>query len=292
MLQFKDFPIFVNMNYFSDEERAAALQARKKKFYSSAGAAAYMKELEDARRKYGQAVDYKQYEFEAQVDNIDRRLDEIRTDGMSNGNWEREVIKHLTTIASTRIGNLLIRCLRKTVKVWIVFDDGSDPGAASTTPGVLSDEAGGGVRLHFDPFGFNDSGFSYTPGDVLFHELVHAYRSGWKGIDGSNWRKLEQYKSAEEFLAIHLQNVYLHYIGAQRFYLSHSVSTISTEGEVYANIARSRETLEVLNYYLYHEPFVREIAKWTEPKCNVWRDYQRILGRSSFRAALPSYPVP
>jgi hypothetical protein len=294
MLQFKNFPIFANYNDFTPEERSTALKKRTKAFYRTAEGIAWQREIEEAKRRRGadNVYDYMPERMAAETDVLDRQRDEIMPDPNSTNAWEGEVVKHLTRIYATGVGNLLFHCLKKTVKVWIVLDQSPEGAAASTTPGEVKAEVGGGVRLYFDPFGFPEDSDRYTAADILFHEMVHAYRSGWMGVNWSNWRKMEQYKDAEEFLAIHLQNVFMHQIGKTKFYISHLDNRIASVRDVYQNIAKRKETMEVLGYYLYREPFVREVAKWKDPPCNVWRDYADIRAMSPFAASLPRVPGP
>lgn len=293
-MQYKNTPIHVNYSDYTDEERAAALARRTKAFYASDAAKQHAKEMAEAIKKYGKdgVYDDKPRELAYLADTVDRRIEEIKPDKGSTGEWEREVVKYLDKIIYTQIGGLLIRSMKPSVKVWIVVDSSPEGAAASTTPGELPASSGGGVRLYFDPFGFPQDSDRYTAADILFHELVHAYRSGWKGIKGSNWQKMAEYKTAEEFLAVHLQNVFMHQIGKQQFYISHENNQVASVDTVYDNIARTRETMEVLGYYLYREPIVRHVAKWKEPLCNVWRDYSKILARSPFRKSLPAVPRP
>lgn len=293
-MQYKSTPIHVNFNDFDPDERAAALARRTKAFYASDAAKQHAKEMAEAIKKYGKngVYDDKPRELEYLTDKIDRRLEEIRPDKGSTGAWEGEVIKYLDKIYGTQIGNLVIRSLKPSVKVWIVVDSSTAGAAASTTPDVMSAEQGGGVRLYFEPFGFPADSDRYTAADILFHELVHAYRSGFMGIKGSNWRQMMEYKTAEEFLAVHLQNIFMGEIGKKKFYLAHENNQVASVDEVYENIAKTRETMEVLGYYLYREPIARVVAKWTRPTCNVWRDYSKILSRSPFRKSLPAVPRP
>ena len=159
----------------------------------------------------------------------------------------------LDGIMKTRIGSLRIRSMKQSVKVWIVYDGTQLDGAiAATTPGILPENIGGGVRLYFWPFSW-ERGDRLNPDDVLFHELVHAYRAAWKDTKGMNHRKMTQYQTAEEFLAIHLQNVFMHETGMKKFYLSHIYNSVVSVDEVYQNIADRMETMEVLAYYIYHE---------------------------------------
>ena len=132
---------------------------------------------------------------------------------------------------------------------------------------------GGGVRLYFNPGDFDSSGVWYTPDDVLFHELIHAYRSG-RGQD--NRRAMKEYATAEEFLAIQTQNVYMSLLNRKKYYFSHTNSRLASKDEIYKAIRTDDETLFTLRHYLQVEPFAKAIAKLAQPDFNCWRDLGRL----------------
>ncbi len=272
MKQFKQYPIYVNYNIFTAEERAMALMARTIRFHFSSEALAYKVEREGYRKKHGrEPFDYKTYMREYAVTiGEERRRDEIASEASTTASiaYETNVIKQLYIICSTTPGKMLLDSMNKKEKVWIVYDE-DGPGVASTTPSPLKKEWGGGVRLYFDPTGFDPTNVWYTPDDVLFHELIHAYRSG-NGQD--NRRVMKEYQTAEEFLAIHLQNVYMSYRGRKQYYFSHTNSRLASKDEIYKAIRTDNETLYTLRHYLEAEPLAKEVARLKDPDFNCWRD--------------------
>ena len=65
--------------------------------------------------------------------------------------------------------------------------------SAYTFPG--GPKEGGGVRVYFNPTDFNGSAKKwFSADDILFHELVHAYRDGTVGYSGNNFKAMNEYK--------------------------------------------------------------------------------------------------
>jgi hypothetical protein len=276
MKQFRHYPIHINYNIFTAEERAAALLARTARFYASREGLEYIVEREGYRKRTGrEAFDYKGYIREDAVKTgWERRRDEISAEKETpaSKDYENKVHKTLDKILGTPPGKILFDSLNRNEKIWIVFDE-DGPGAASTTFSPLGKEMGGGVRLYFDVDGFDAANVWYTPDDVLFHELIHAYRSGHLR---DNRRAMKEYKTAEEFLAIHIQNVYMDYMGRRKYYFSHTNSRLATKDEIYSAIRNENENLFALRHYLSAEPYAREIAALTAPDFNCWRDLGKL----------------
>ncbi len=191
--------------------------------------------------------------------------------------YEEAVVEQLKVICKTTVGKLLLDSLNPQVKHWILPGEESlyqmCGCAALTSPAAFSDKQGGGVRLYFDPFGFDPKMEYYTPDDILFHEMVHAYRAGSVGYNGQNHKPLREYLTAEELLAIHLQNVYLACRKHLRFYRTHRNPTLGTKNETYYYLATDIEALGAMEYFLRNEPLAAQVATWAYPHFNPWRDY-------------------
>ena len=147
-------------------------------------------------------------------------------------------------------------------------------GPAFTFPGAP--KAGGGVRVYFNPTDWNPSSNPskrYTGDDILFHELVHAYKIGKIGYDSSP-PELHDGTSIEEFMALQLQNVYLSYRGSTAFYYSYADTRGVSKGEAYESFTKDQEVLGLFRYLLNTYPLVKEVATWTRPadSFNPWRD--------------------
>lgn len=276
MRKFKHYPIYINYNVFTKEERAGAILARTARFYGSHEGLKYTREIEEHRRKHGDVNDWKPDEIAWRVDNEDKRRDEIRPEPWSPESirYEIEVSRALETILTTPIGKTLLDLMTQREKIWIVMDQGG-PGVASTTPGILRKELGGGVRLYFDPAaGFEYRKDSYTPDDVLFHELVHAYRFAKLNTAGANWTKLHDYSDAEEFIATQMQNVYMSIRGKTKFYYTHNDPRLEPKDVVYKNIGADPVAVRVFIDFLNTEPLAGIVASWSFPDFNPWRDRQ------------------
>ncbi len=194
--------------------------------------------------------------------------------------YEYHVFQLLRLISSTRVGNLLLNLISLDAsnskrKYWIVpFYRRSDGDLcncmAYTRPGF-----GSGVVVHYDPEGetaITERWFSAD--DVLFHEMVHAFRIGRIGFQNQKRTVMNEYTTAEEFLALHMQNVYLANRGASRFYRSVKRPESVSKGTAYAYFADDAEVLMAFRYFVEKEPLARMVATWKHPvdSFNPWRD--------------------
>jgi hypothetical protein len=274
MKQFKPYPIYIN--------------------YSP-------KWLEYARQQADEFQQKGDFDMMNWMDTTGKRLLEIQEDSPTQSAeslaYEESVIKQLKIICQTAIGKLLFDSLNPEQEFWILyFEDEFQEKcgcAAIASNAVFSRKQGGGVRLYYDPSGFDPTMEYYTPDDILFHEMVHAYRTGRVGYDGQNHKKLNEYKSAEEFLAIHLQNVYLASRGKLRFYRSHENPRLMLKDDIYYSFSNDAEGLKALKYYLKHEPLAARVAKWNHPIYNPWRDHsilERIYLNKNFSPGLRFLP--
>jgi hypothetical protein len=206
---------------------------------------------------------------------------------METREWEHQVYRLLRLVGSTRVGKLLFESLNPTVKHWIIpFDDlnkANSTGSAYAFPGHPKE--GGGVRVYFNPLDFNWSHKRHRKGDVefqwrsaddvLFHEMVHAYRLGQVGYFGMNKKTMNDYESAEEFLALHLQNVYLAERGSQRFYRDYRSLKPVSKDTAYQYFVGDAEVLMAFRHYLDRDSLAKAVARWMQPpdSFNPWRDH-------------------
>jgi hypothetical protein len=253
MIQIKDYPVFVNYSNPRDEERL---------------------EYEFARQGAADMVTW--------LSTVGRRVMEARPGGITQQSikWERFIADQLDIVYSTRIGKSVLEGLDAEVPVFIVPfhpDERRMCGCGgSGTMGAFAPKQGGGIRIFFNQGDPEMKGY-YGADDVLFHELIHAYRIG-------NCREkstpLEGYDSAEEFLAIHLQNVYLDCSGKRHYYFSHWEPTKRSKGDIYYEFVDRGEPLLALKYFLDNEPLSSAVSKWPypHPDFNPWRDYPQLLG--------------
>lgn len=252
MIQVGKYPIYINFANPQSEERM---------------------EYGFARRNNGHMIDWLQ--------RTGRRLYETIPSGptLEAATWEGFVARQFEVIVRSRIGNILFGSLNPGVKVWIVpfhRDERKLCGCGGAgTLGLFSAKQGGGVRLFFNRDDPEARGY-YGPDDVLFHEMVHAYRKGW-----GRWKDtpFDGYVTAEEFLATHMTNVYLDGFRKRRYYFSHIDPQKRSKGDIYSQFIEDGMPLLAIKYFLDQEPLARTVASWMlpSPDFNPWRDYPQLV---------------
>jgi hypothetical protein len=216
-----------------------------------------------------------------------RRLYEIIEDkrpGPQAQVFEGEVMKLLRWILATKVGKLLFDALDPEIRYWIIplWDESKCKcGGAYTFPGHPKE--GGGIRIYFNPLGAEARKERrwITSDDVLFHELVHAYRMGHAGYHTVNAAKpVRDNTDAEEFLALQLQNVYLGHRGSTRFYRSYSSLQPVSKDSAYQYLSTEAEALMALRYWVEKDELVTDVSRWLQPpqSFNPFRD-QAVLER-------------
>lgn len=194
--------------------------------------------------------------------------------------YEYQVSQVLRLISSTRVGNLLLTLIKNEAckskrKYWIVPFYRRTDGDLCSCMAYTIPTAGDGVAVHYDPKGetaITERWFSAD--DVLFHEMVHACRIGRIGFANQKMTVMNEYKTAEEFLALHMQNVYLSNRGASRFYRSFKRLESVSKGTAYQDFADDAVVLMAFRYFVEKDPLAREVATWKHPvdSFNPWRD--------------------
>lgn len=256
------------------------------------------------KRQRDEAVDKRDYKRMQWLDYYGRLQAEITEDkerSWESRNYEHQVYGLLQLIGSTKIGELLFSRFNPGVKHWIVPMDAQhklDRGCkANGYCGALNfpapPQGGGGERIYFNPMDFNGSAKKWmSADDVLFHELVHAYRGGRIGYARLDFRRMNEYESAEEFVALHMQNVYLEQRGAKRFYRSYNSLQSVSKDSAYGYFANDSEVLMAFRHFVKKEPLAEVVAKWTKPadSFNPWRDQPVLEGLYLSGAGIPSLP--
>jgi len=145
--------------------------------------------------------------------------------------WERKTQDVLRAIEGTRVGGVLIKLVNGTHRSLTIrplaasllgatraaANQPAHAGAAGqqVKPGQpqVADGLGSGVTLWFDPDTWSGSASSGVdpsnhmgPDDVLFHELVHAYRFMRGKAIG---KRMDFFENREEFYAVLLTNIYV-----------------------------------------------------------------------------------
>jgi hypothetical protein len=140
--------------------------------------------------------------------------------------WRKTIFPPLRKIAATRSGLILLRALKATGKWTRISPPWKPECNANGGNDNTRDSAGryDSATLNFDPRMFMSGSSCYKimdlkpgspgaqPDEVLFHELIHAYR----GILHSDQHSpvflhggLKRYEIAEEFFAVMLTNIYV-----------------------------------------------------------------------------------
>lgn len=227
-------------------------------------------------------VDKGDYQMMSWLDYMGKRLYEIMEDQHPESEgiaFERDVYQQLQTISTTLIGRLLFDSLDRNQKYWIIpldFLDKTDcECSAYTFPG--HPKAGGGTRIYYNPSDFNPSSQRWIGADdILFHELVHAYRMGSVGYEIVNGAKfMNDHKNGEEFFALQMQNMYLACRNAPRFYRTYKRLESVSKSTAYQYLSESAESLMALRHYTIREPLAAKVALWKFPadSFNPFRDY-------------------
>ena len=198
--------------------------------------------------------------------------------------YENGVIEALKVIVTTPIGRLLLGAMDRNVRYSIhprLKEDGTNcKCGAFVFPGAPKE--GGGIRIYYNPTEYRDPTRRWiSRDDVLFHELVHAYRMGrWTYEIVNNAPAMANWDDSEEFLATQMQNAYLSQRGGANFYLSYPGLERSAKGTAYQALAEDREALGQLNFMVNTDSTVATVAGWTTPATsfNSFRD-RTVLGR-------------
>jgi len=252
------------------------------------------------QRQRDEFVDKGDFQMMSWLDSTGKRLYEItedKTPGPEAVAYENRILALLATISSTKVGKLLFDSLNGDVKHWIVPLDSIDKAdcscGAETFPGAPKE--GGGVRIYCNPTDFSPTAGWMSADDILFHELVHAYRDGRVGYAGNNFKPMNEYKTAEEFLALHMQNVYLACRGSARFYRSYRSLQSVSKSTAYQYFANDAEVLMAFRHFVANDPLAAAVARWMHPpeSFNPWRDrsvLERIyLSNSPGLSSLPAF---
>ena len=279
--------VYVNFNLFTAAEAVASSKKWERRHKAVVAANPKLKreiaaERVETTKKYGGYNDWRLQAAQHQGLLIDQGQDQISKDKLSAEGeaYEHTVMQLLEIIRRTPIGSLLLASLQAGQKVWIIpaTDEHQDACScvASTTPGTLRKAQGGGVRVHFTPIPGESQDHYYSNDDVLFHELVHAYRATWLTITNHRWSPLREYKTEEEFLAVYITNMYRANRGYRNFYRSLSNSTLLSKERIYDYLASDREAFEALRYFRSHDGLASKVSKWPRPEFNPWRDFPQI----------------
>jgi hypothetical protein len=283
MKQLSGTNIFVNYNLFTDEERQKSEDLALRAFQREVATNRALRQTIEAERieateKYG---GYSEWRTDVAVANAKKRdalLEEIKlTKATKEGAaYEARVLEVLEAIRGNALGKIVLGHMDAKHRVWIVPTTEENGEAcdclASTSPGVIARESGGGVRVRFTPGDHEIPDGFYSNEDVLFHELVHAYRATNYSTADHWWAPLSEYRTQEEVLAVQVTNVYRSARGYSNFYRSLSNTTLLTKERLYLQLAVDRPVFDTMRLFLEEDKLAKRLAKLTAPACNPWRD--------------------
>lgn len=250
---------------------------------------------ETRQRQRDYFVERGDYKMMSWLDYTGKRIYEITEDstpGAIEIAYENLVYQQLKVISRTRLGRLLLGSLDPNIKYWILPLDPIDrldcECGAYTFPGHPRE--GGGIRIYYNPTDFNSPEKRWIGSDdILFHELVHAYRNGSVGYDVVNAAaSMKGNTNAEEFFALQMQNVYLACRGATRFYQTYNKLESVSKGTAYQYLAGEPEAGRVLRHFVQSDMLAAKVARWTETpdSFNPFRDHAVLERLSQSRGVL------
>lgn len=263
MIQFKPYPIYANNPGYWEE-------VRQRQYYD------FLKRGDKHMMEWSRFVAKRLYEI---IPNPRPNTSEFA--------YERRVIDLLEVLGTTMIGRMLLSKLNKAQEYYILpldlqghYDCSCQ---AYTFPGKPKE--GGGIRIYFHP---ND--FEFSPqhplgsgDDVLFHELVHAYRIGRLGFSGQIYTPMNNAKRAEEFFALQMQNMYLSDRGSPLFYKTFNGLEIVSKSDAYDFLATDAEAIQAFRYFVEtdKDPLAVVVSSWKAPTggFNPFRDYPALEQR-------------
>jgi hypothetical protein len=204
----------------------------------------------------------------------------------SSGPEEGKIYHALSMILATPVGKLLLDAL--SAQSWIVPMDEKHSkmcACAGLTLPTTPDRGAGSDKNSTVYLEVTDQALSvtksglkyqyYSDDDRLFHELVHACRMGRIGYYKMLYSSMTNYLNPEEFLAVHMQNVYLSYRNNPRFYLNTNTMRAVSKGDAYVSFVADKEALKMFDYFVKNDPFAAKVANLKLPvtSFNPWRDY-------------------
>lgn len=201
--------------------------------------------------------------------------------------YEGRVRALLSYIRSNTLGRCLLDILRTggSLPIWIIPYDSEDvemQGDGNAKVGMAPYVY---INKHAVRLAYSFEMFTYTtkwgkdPGsradEVLFHEMVHAYRFANPSVHVRYTPALHGYDDHEEFLAHQMSNVYRSMWGAKKFNLDYKKKTLTTAAECEAALRSSKPQMDVLDRFLGSDPLSKRVAK-IKTLYNPFADFERL----------------
>lgn len=317
MRQYKEFNLYINYNLFEESESKAFVQKEMRDYDNELAKnprlqAEIQKERAEAIRKYGGYNDYRrQYaehaaQTQATYDQTFR--EEIAVEKQPSATaikFEESVVRKLDIIYGTEIGRCIMAFINKQKKVWIIpaIENGQPTTFwGETSHDELNAKYGGGIRIKFYPWesGMPKNSYYDTDDDILFHELVHAYRDSHQRYGEqsreNNLDNLNNFTNEEEFIALCLQNMYRSARGNNRLYKAYGGNIYGTQSEVQDYLFSRSSLVRSLDKAQQHDPFIKLVKNWKFPRFNPWRDFESLsksfYSRDPFLSSKRLPPLP
>lgn len=262
MLKFDPYPITINGSRKDDEIRAK-INARFEK-----GEITEIQKIEETVKAQPNQWDYK-------PDSSPQAM-----------HYEGRIKALLSYIKARTLGRCLLDMLsiKGTLPIWIIPYDSDQiemqgAGNANVTwaPEVYVGTKAVRVAYSFEFFVYSDFGKlpGSRPDEVLFHEMVHAYRYANPSVKTRYTSALPGYDDHEEFLAHQMANVYRSLQGAKKFNLDYKKKKVTDAAECEAALRSSRQLIDALKLFLDNDPFTKAVAK-LKTLYNPFADFERL----------------
>jgi hypothetical protein len=284
MKQFKPYPIYVSGNTLTEQEIEDEIQRRLKEYDRLLKTdPKFRAEIEEAKRKYGYTDEYgrqliREQQMDANLktstpfDDKYRFLEAMRPDSSPKAvKFENTIIEQLKTIHKTEIGKLFFDSFNPKKKLWITLLEGKEQADcncfAQTDDAPIKDH----VQIKYPMLKVNKGE------DILFHEIVHAYRRA-AGLEVfQHYKEKGEYISVEEFVATLFQNIYRSCIGEQQFYRYSKINLrVLPQKDYYDYLGSHVEVFGTLKEFLWKEPLALKVSRWAYPNFNPLRDFSEI----------------
>ena len=199
--------------------------------------------------------------------------------------FEAAVFGQLKTICANPVGRKVLDLINKRTTVWIIpkWDDPLGPcNCDMTSPlnydipkdGDYTPGAGSGDTVIQFKLALDD--------DVLFHELVHAYRYSCKKYNDWDIFVDDQgsvfVQNVEEFFAHEMENIYRSQIGG-KLTKEYRLQELSNKEDIYNFLAVNLEMITALKEFLRHDTLASIAARCFPTDYNSFRDAAEIEQR-------------
>ena len=203
--------------------------------------------------------------------------------------YEGRVRALLSYIRANTLGHCLLTLLRTggSLPIWVIPYDSDQieflgDGNANVTwaPQAYVGMRAVRVAYSFDMFIYASWGkeLGSRADEVLFHEMVHAYRHANPKVRMKQEVTLPGYADHEEFLAHQMSNVYRSTRGAKKFNLDYKKKAVATAAECEAALKSSNLLMDALALFLDSDPLTKAVARM-KTLYNPFADFERLKRR-------------